>query len=320
MTTSTSRTSDDLHVVLGSGPAGSTVAAELAARGHRVTLVDRNGKGASPAGVVRAVADATDVEQLTAATVGATAIYHCVNVAYHLQLDVMPHVTTAVLAAAAANNARLVVLDTLYPYGEADGEHITEDTPWSATTTKGLLRAELDRRYLDAHRAGSAQVVAGRAADFYGPGVLNSALGGGVFPGALTGGEVYTFGDTTLPHSYSYIEDVAAALATLGEQPAGDGRIWHLPTAPARSTADVLKVIAELTGKPVLEHNLQHAEPAGPFDKTFMDGYEEMFYQYRIAQNLVSTPFQEQFGMQPTALDQGLAATVDWYREMLAHS
>ena len=320
MTMTTPGSPDDLHVVLGSGPAGTTVAAELAARGHRVTLVDRSGKGPGRDGVERAVADATDAAQLTAATAGAAAIYHCVNVAYHLQVDVMPQVTTAVLAAAAANDARLVVLDTLYPYGEADGDHITEDTPWAATTSKGLLRAELDRRYLEAHATGTARVVAGRAADFYGPGVVNSALGGGVFPGALTGGEVYTFGDTALPHSYSYIRDVAAGLATLGEHPEGDGRIWHLPAVPARSTAEILAIIAELTGRPLQEHNLQHAEPVGPFDKTFMDGYEEMFYQYRIAQNMVSTPFRERFGVEPTALRDGLAATVAWYREALARS
>lgn len=111
---------DDRHVVLGSGPAGSTLAAELAARGRRVTLVDRSGNNPAPK-AWSAVADATDAGQLTAATAGAAVIYQCVNVAYHLQVDVMPAVSTAVLAAASANDARLVVLDTLYPYGEADG-------------------------------------------------------------------------------------------------------------------------------------------------------------------------------------------------------
>jgi hypothetical protein len=68
-----------------------------------------------------------------------------------------------------------------------DGEHITEDAPWAATSRKGRLRAELDRRYLEAHEQGRVRVVAGRSADFYGPAVLNSTLGGAVFPAALTG-------------------------------------------------------------------------------------------------------------------------------------
>lgn len=59
-----------------------------------------------------------------------------------------------------------MVLDTLYPYGEANGEHITEDTPWTAITSKGKLRAALDAMYMQAHRQGRARIVAGRSADF----------------------------------------------------------------------------------------------------------------------------------------------------------
>lgn len=310
--------SPELHVVLGSGPAGSTLATELASRGHRVRTVDRSGSGSQPADVERVTADATDAASLIEATAGAAVIYHCVNAPYHLQVEVMPKVTAGVLAAARANGARLVVLDTLYPYGEADGAAITEQTPWAAQTTKGILRAELDRRYQQAHASGEVRFVAGRAADFYGPAVLMSALGGGTFPGAITGGEVFTFGDTSLPHSYSYIADVAAGLATLGEQEQGDGRIWHLPTVRAVSTADILATVADIVGRPINEHNLQKAEPAGPFDETFMDGYEEMFYQYRIPQNMVSAAFEQTFAVAPTPLREGLEATVRWYESFLA--
>lgn len=83
-------------------------------------------------------------------------------------------------------------------------------------------------------------MAAGRSPDFYGPDVVNSALGGATFPAALTGQPVLTLGDADLPHSYNYIRDVDRGLVALGGSPAGDGRIWHLPTAPARSTREVL--------------------------------------------------------------------------------
>ena len=306
------------HVVLGSGPAGSTLTDVLLDRGHTVRQVDRHGTGPAAEGLERVAADATDTDDMIRVTTGADVVYHCVNAPYHLQTEVMPRVTTAVLDALAVNPARLVVLDTLYPYGEADSEAITEATPWAATTSKGLLRAELDRRYLAAHEAGTHRIVAGRAADFYGPGVLNSALGGGVFPGALGGGEVFSFGDTSLPHSYTFIGDVAAGLAALGADDSGDGRIWHLPTAPAVNTDRVLAIISELVGGPLEVRNLQRAEPTGPFDATFMAGYEEMFYQYRIPQNMVSTAFERAFGVTPTPLHDGLRATVEWYRAFLS--
>ncbi|MBB5234732.1 nucleoside-diphosphate-sugar epimerase [Deinococcus budaensis] len=311
-------TPTDLHVVLGAGPAGTTLSTELARRGHRVRLVDRRDDPPVPAGVEHVRADLSDADAATSATRGASVIYHCVNVAYHLQPRLLPGLGEAILTAAERQGARLVVLDTLYPYGEANGESLTEDTPWAATTVKGRLRADLDRRYLRAHEEGRVRVVAGRSADFYGPGVLNSTLGGAVFPAALTGGEVLTLLDTSLPHSYTYIRDVARGLATLGERPEGDGRIWHLPTVPARSTDEVLELVARAVGRPLRVHNLRRAEAYGPFDQTFMDSYAEMLYQHRIPQNMVSTAFEHQFGVFPTPLEEGIAQTLAWYREVLA--
>lgn len=309
---------NDLHVVLGTGPAGATLAAELAGRGHRVRAVDRSGKGPGHDGIEATAADLTDQQAAKQVSAGACVIYHCVNVPYHRQVDVMPLIATSVLAAAQASGARLVVLDTLYPYGTADGERITEETPWAATTRKGRLRAELDRRYLEAHEAGAVRVTAGRSADFFGPGVLNSTLGGAAFPGALTGEPVLALGDIDLPHSYSYIRDVARGLATLGEDAGGDGRIWHLPTVPAVTTREVHRLIEERVGRPLTVETLDSARPYGPFDETFMAEYEEMFYQNTTPQNMDSSAFEARFGVHPTPLGEALDATIGWYRGLLA--
>lgn len=307
----------ELHVVLGTGPAGSTLATHLADSGRRVRAVDRSGKGAERPAVEAVAADLTDPGAAERATAGAAVIYHCVNVPYQLQVEVMPQIATAVLAAAQGAGARLVVLDTLYPYGEAEGERITEETPWAATTRKGRLRADLDRRYLEAHERGDVRVAAGRSADFFGPGVLNSTLGGAVFPGALTGEPVLALGDIDLPHSYTFIRDVARGLATLGTNPAGDGRIWHLPTAPAMTTRHVHELIAARVGRPLDVVTLDRPEPYGPFDAIFMAEYEEMFYQHTVPQNLVSDAFEARFEIHPTPLPEGLDATVEWYRDFL---
>ncbi|WP_369208837.1 NAD-dependent epimerase/dehydratase family protein [Streptomyces sp. PU-14G] len=311
-------TEGDLHVVLGAGPAGTTLAGELARRGHQVHLVDRSGTGPAPDGVTRLRGDVGTVEGARAVLKGAAVVYHCVNVAYHLQVDVMPGIQDAVLGAVEAEGARLVVLDTVYPYGETHGEVMTEDTPWRATTAKGRMRAALDEKYLAAHRQGRASVVLGRSADFVGPGVLNSTLGGAVFPGALTGGEVAALGDIDLPHSYTDIRSVAAGLATLGENPHGDGRVWHLPTAPARTTREVFEVLERLLGKPLRLTVKSEPEPFGPFDQTFMDSYAELFYQHTEPQIMDSTAMQNAFGVEPIALDTTLDDTLAWYRDFLA--
>ncbi|ACU35492.1 NAD-dependent epimerase/dehydratase family protein [Actinosynnema pretiosum subsp. pretiosum] len=295
-----------MHVVLGVGPAGTTLATELATRGHQVRTVTRK------------EADLRDPEAATRAIAGAEVVYHCVNVAYHLQVEAMPVLQEAILTGVERAGARLVVLDTLYPYGPTGGAVMTEDTPWNATGPKGRMRADLDRAYLEAHAAGRAGVVLGRSADFYGPGVLNSTLGGAVFPGALTGETVLGLGDVDLPHSYTYIGDVARGLALLGENPDADGRVWHLPTAPARTTRQVFDLIAERAGRPLDVRVMAELAPWGPFDEVFVGEYREVFYQNQEPQIVDSSAFQERFGVAPVDFEEGVDATLAWYRSAFA--
>ncbi|MBE9499757.1 NAD-dependent epimerase/dehydratase family protein [Streptomyces sp. GKU 257-1] len=307
-----------LHTVLGAGPAGTSVALELARRGHAVRLVDRAGSGEPLGGVERLKGDVGTVDGALAAIEGADVVYHCVNVAYQFQVDVMPGIQEAVLGAVARTGARLVVLDTLYPYGETHGEVMTEDTPWRAATAKGRMRAALDEKYLAAHEEGRARVVLGRSADFVGPRVLNSTLGGAVFPAALTDGEVLALGDIDLEHSYTNVLDVARGLAVLGENPSGEGRVWHLPTAPARTTREILTALGGLVGRQLRIVTMNEARPFGPFDETFMDSYAEMFYQHTEPQIMDSTAFQQEFGAEPTPIETTLRETLAWYRGFLA--
>ncbi|MFJ7071875.1 NAD-dependent epimerase/dehydratase family protein [Streptomyces sp. NPDC098781] len=317
MNATTDRTRS-LHAVLGSGPAGTALARELVRRGHPVRLVDRKGEGPAPDGVERFAADVSTAEGARAATAGAAVVYHAVNVGYHLQVEVMPRIQEAILGAVEASGARLVVLDTLYPYGETGGAVMTEDSPWNATSRKGRMRAELDEKYLAAHREGRARVVLARSADFVGPGVLNSSLGGAAFPGALTGGDVLALGDIDLPHSYTNIEDVAAGLATLGERPEGDGRVWHLPTAPAVTTREIQGMIEKRVGQALNVVVLPEPRPFGPFDEQVMAEYAEMFYQHTEPQIVDSSAFEQAFGVTPTPLADTIDATVTWYEQLLA--
>jgi nucleoside-diphosphate-sugar epimerase len=49
-------------------------------------------------------------------------------------------------------------------------------------------------------------------------------------------------GDPDQPHTYTYVPDIGAGLAVLGEHPAA-GRVWHLPDDPAtRSTRELAEM------------------------------------------------------------------------------
>ena len=89
-----------LHVVLGAGPAGTAIAAELAARGLAVRHVDRKPIQPADPRIETRQADLSTAAAAIEATDGAAVIYHAVNVAYHLQVPVLPGIADAVLAAA----------------------------------------------------------------------------------------------------------------------------------------------------------------------------------------------------------------------------
>ncbi len=65
-------------------------------------------------------------------------------------------------------------------------------------------------------------------------------------------------------------------------------------------------------------NTLDRPQAYGPFDETFMAEYAEMFYQHTTPQNMVSEAFERSFGLHPTALEDGIAATVEWYGAFLA--
>ncbi|GHO97577.1 hypothetical protein KSF_076250 [Reticulibacter mediterranei] len=239
----------ELHVIFGTGPVGISLAEELLARGKWVRLVNRSGKGEIPTGAELVAGDASRLDSAQELSRGAAVIYNATHAPYEQWPEILPRLQENMIESAAAAGAKLVVIDTLYLYGETHGQPMTEATPYAATSRKGRLRAELAWGYLQAHRIGKVRVALGRAADFFGPRVLNSSLGQYVFPAVLSGQPALTLGNIDLPHSYSYMPDVARGLAVLGEREEALGREWHLPVPPIITTRDMLRLIGQEIGQ-----------------------------------------------------------------------
>lgn len=307
----------DLHLIFGTGPAGVTLSEALVAQGKRVRSVNRSGKADLPPGTEVRAGDVLDPAAVRELCRDAAVVYHCANVPYPQQVELMPRFAANITDGAAHAGAKLVVLDTLYMYGETRGVPMTEGTPYAATTRKGRMRKELAEGYLAAHEAGTVRVALGRAADFYGPRVLNSALGDRVFPQALAGKPAQLLGNLDLPHSYGYIGDVARGLATLGERDEALGRAWLLPVvSPPPTQRDLARRIGEQLGRPVRTQALPKAaiRAFGLVDP-FMREFVEMFYQYREPQIVDSRAFEHAFGFSATPLDEALRETISWYRQ-----
>lgn len=307
----------ELHVIFGAGPVGITLAEQLSLAGKQVRLVNRSGRGQAPAGVELVAGDALQSDVVRDLCQGATAAYHCANVAYEQQVEIIPRLQKSIMEGVAAAGAKLIVTDTLYMYGETHGQVMREDSPYAATTRKGQMRARVAETYLAAHRAGKVRVALGRAADFFGPRVLNSSLGDRVFPAALAGKPIQLLGNIDLPHSYSYIGDVARTLALLGERNEALGRVWHVPVVtPVVTQRDMAQQIGKVLGKPVrIQAIPKLAVQAFGLFQPFMYEMVEMFYQYTEPQIVDASAIEQAFGLHATPLDEAIRATVQWYQK-----
>ena len=76
-------------------------------------------------------------------------------------------------------------------------------------------------------------------------------LGEPVFGNALAGRRADFIGNPDLPHTYSYIPDIAAGLATLGTDDRAVGQVWHLPGPQTVSTRALLDLVAGQAGHTV---------------------------------------------------------------------
>jgi nucleoside-diphosphate-sugar epimerase len=204
--------------------------------------------GTAVPGALPAVADISDPAQAAAAVAGAQVVFQCTSPAYHQWPAKFPALQASVVDAAAAAGALLVVAENLYGYGPGTGL-LTEDRPLTATTRKGAVRARLWQDLAAAHQAGRLRVVAGRASDFYGPGVGAGSVVGDRFFGALLRGKpAEVLGDPDRLHTYTYIADFGEALVALSETGATWGRAWHVPSAPAVTTRSFAAQATDLAG------------------------------------------------------------------------
>ena len=235
-------------LVVGAGAIGTLVARQLADKGHAVRLVSRSGTDPKVPGVTAVAADAGDSTVLSRLAENTSAIFNCVNPPYHRWASDWPPVANALLAAAESSGAVLVTLSNLYPYGVVTAP-MTPSTPMLANYEKAQVRAKMWNDALAAHESGRIRATEVRASDFIGP-RSQSLLGERVIPNVLKGKACTVLGAADQPHSWTYINDVAATLIRCAERPDAWGRVWHVPTNPPRTQHQAIDDVADAAGLP----------------------------------------------------------------------
>ena len=300
---------------------GHALVEHLAAEGKAVRVISLHRPPQLPDGVDSRAIDITVAGEAVNAAEGASVIYQCLNAPYTDWPEKFPPLQRAVLAAAAQTSALLVTLENVYGYGPTDGVPMTELLPLAATSVKGIARGAMNRELVAASEAAGFPYAIGRASDFFGAGATETTLGQRVFANALAAKRADFIGDPALLHTYSYVPDIAAGLATLGTDDRAVGQVWHLPGPETLTTRAVLDLIAADVGHSVDVRSiptfaLRLAGIVSPMAR----GLAEMAYQFEQPFILDTTKFESTFGRSGTTMDVAIKETVSWYRSQGAGS
>lgn len=231
-------------LVIGAGPVGTTVAAQLIAAGHDVTVGTRSGTEIEGAHSLRL--DVRDGNALDSAMRGVVTVYHCAHTAYSLRAferDLLP-AEESVLGSAARAGAVVAFPESLYSF--AGSGVIDADSRPTASAGMGRVR-----RALLAQRAGSpAPTVSVAAADFYGPGVRSAIPAMLVTERIRAGARPLVYLRGNIPHSLTYVPDLARAMIVAAGDPALHNSLILAPTAPAPTQREFIAAALKTVGRP----------------------------------------------------------------------
>jgi nucleoside-diphosphate-sugar epimerase len=306
---------NDLHVIFGAGPVGRAIMDTLVAQGKRVRIVNRSGKANVPAGVEVCAGDASDPTSTKRLSSGAAVVYNCTNPPYTQWPQLFPALQAGVIEGAASAGAKLVVMENLYMYGPNGGKTLTEDLPYNPTPRKGATRAKMSRDLMAAHQSGKVRVAVGRAADFFGAGVMESAAGDRLFYPAVTGKAAQFIGNLDMPHTYTYMPDIGKALVILGERDEALGKIWHIPSPETVTTRQFFTMAYEAAGHtPKFQVMPKLMVKALSLFVPILREVGEMSYEFDEPFVMDHSRFERAFGMKATPLREAIQTTVAWFK------
>lgn len=301
-------------VVIGYGPVGSTVTAQLLAAGRRVRVVTRSGSGPDEAERVRA--DALDPDATAAAIGDAPQVFVAFHAPYSAKAwaAVLPRMEASVLGHARTTGANVAIVESLYAFDGGRSPY-SASSPLRPRSRKGAVRRQL----IEARAASGARVVSVVAGDFYGPRVLVSHGGERLVRPVLLGRTVRPIGDPDQPHAFTHMPDLGRALIAAAALPGRGHELVMAPNAGSVSMRELVGITAQAAGVP--EPRISPMTPA--FLRT-LGVVVPILRELADVQHQFTQPFevdtgadQSRLGVRATPWDEAAAQTVAWWRQRL---
>ncbi|KPC54664.1 NAD-dependent epimerase/dehydratase family protein [Amantichitinum ursilacus] len=305
-------------LVLGAtGGIGGEIARQLVAAGWRVRGLRRKAGGPDQSGIEWMTGDAMQRADVLRAAEGAEVIVHAVNPpGYQRWSELVLPMLDNTLAAAAVNQARVVLPGTVYNFGPDQWAHILEGAPQNPQTRKGKIRAEMERRLRQAASAGTPVLIV-RFGDFFGPQVGNSWFAQGL---VKPGKAVTSIANPARPgagHQWAYVPDAARTVLRLLAQdnlpPFANYHFGgHWDADGTQMATAIQRVVQQQTGQaPAIKRfPWWLVTLASPVVTVFRE-LREMRYLWQQSVHMDNRQLLAQLGSEPhTPLDEAVRATL----------
>lgn len=305
------------HIVLGaSGAVGKAVIEALQDRKLNVIAVARSKKRDD---IPCRSADLLVPQQAEAAIQGGTHVYLCVGLPYNKEVwkRDFPTIMRNVIQACKEAKARLIYLDNIYMYGPAPlAVPFDETHPQQPVTHKGKARKKTTDLLLESIDRGEIKALVGRAADFYGPGAVNSPFYISFLDRMLQGKAPQSIAIPEVKHTYAYVPDLGRALVELALDESAYGQVWHLPVGEAVTVKEMLAHFNKVLGK---EYTVSFLAPwLRKLLSLFIPVLKEtgeMMYQFESEYQMSFAKFQHHFpDFKYTSYEQGVKDTVAYFQ------
>ena len=295
-------------LVIGAGQVGPHVALHLAARGDHVTLASRSASGPDHPLIARRHLDATDHASLDDSLAEVDVVHLCVHASAYRpdvwERELFPLEAT-VLDAAARHDVHVVLPESVYAFDTSDV--LDARLPVGPRSSMGRIRARL-LAFREASPARTTSVV---ASDFYGPGASMAHGGDRMLDPAVAGRTVRPLGRADLPHAWTFLPDLAAAMVAAAEAPTTVGEVVVAPVVHA-SQRELADAYARAAG-----HARARVRPVpawvllatGPISRD-MAAMAEMSYLFTEPLRVDPRASIEALGVEPTPLREAVQDTV----------
>lgn len=210
----------------------------------RIRQVSRNPKKVNASDEIVS-ADLLDYQQVEHAVAGSDIAYLVAGLKYDAKVwnEQWPKIMRHTIDACKKHRCKLVFFDNVYAYGHVRGP-MTEETPFNPSSKKGEVRARIATMLLDEIKQKNLEAMIIRAADFYGPGAIQSIPHVSIAERLKQSKTPQWIGDPKAVHSFTYTPDAGKTVAMLANTPAAYNQTWHALTSPEIITGETFIKIA----------------------------------------------------------------------------